>query len=142
MWPAPSSIRPGQGAAPANLRPSRVTSPKWPSSMRIAITPSHWPSWVGSWLKSQGQPGSQLQFLNQAPLIAQVSLISSLLLRHAYPRFAFLACPGYSSHLVSSSSNRPPSTSSPSSLRASREGGGRERSPAGSAPEGPAHKEK
>src|SRR4051812_43678841 len=38
------------------------------------MMPSHWPV-VGAWLKSQGQPGSQLQFLNHAPSSDQVSAI-------------------------------------------------------------------
>src|SRR5205085_10095544 len=44
--------------------------------MRIAMMPSQYP-WVGAWLKSHGHPGSQLQFLNQAPLIDHVSVILS-----------------------------------------------------------------
>src|SRR5206468_5857517 len=52
------------------------TSPKWPLSILIATSPWQWP-YVGFWLKSHGQPGSQLQFLNQGPSMYQsVAIVS------------------------------------------------------------------
>src|SRR4051795_9803806 len=75
--PLPSCSAPGHLTAPAQCRPERATSPKFPLSIRMATIPSQWPC-VGYWLKSQGQPGSQLQFLNHGPSMYQSVTVAPL----------------------------------------------------------------
>src|SRR5207245_4843126 len=83
-WPAPwpSCSAPGHQYLNAHLTPSSLTSSKWPFSTIIAAMPSHLPC-VGSALKSQGQPGSQLQFFMYGPSMRQSATTSLLLLNGA-----------------------------------------------------------
>src|SRR5437588_5566389 len=77
-WPAPcpSWSAPGHQYLSANFAPSRLTSSKWPRSTIIAAMPSQLPC-VGLALKSQGQPGSQLQFFMYGPSRRQSAMAVS-----------------------------------------------------------------
>src|SRR5271169_1259066 len=61
----------------AKRTPSSGTSPKWPSWISKAATPSHMP-FVGSALNWQGQPQAQLQLTTSSPAILHLILFIGL----------------------------------------------------------------
>src|ERR1700682_5512322 len=66
-WPCPSWIGAGHENTPANISPSSLVPPWFPSSITIPTTASQLP-WVGRALNWQGQPYEQLQWEKFRPL--------------------------------------------------------------------------